>query len=173
EHFYYVCAASDKEAVLARILSFENPESAIIFCNTKADVRFITAYLSKRDFNIDQISGDLPQAAREKAIAKIKAGKLRFLVATDVAARGIDISDLAYVINYTTSDSPEVYVHRTGRTRRWKSSTSRSVASRRATARPARRIPGAIGKAPRRSARSHSDIRMSTARAHSSASLSK
>jgi ATP-dependent RNA helicase DeaD len=117
-HYYYVCAASDKEAALARILEYENPESAIIFCNTKADVRFITAYLAKRDFNIDQISGDLAQSAREKAIAKIKAGKLRFLVATDVAARGIDISDLAYVINYTTSDSPEVYVHRTGRTGR-------------------------------------------------------
>ncbi len=117
-HYYYVCAASEKEAVLARILEYENPESAIIFCNTKADVRFITAYLAKRDFNIDQISGDLAQSARERAIAKIKAGKLRFLVATDVAARGIDISDLAYVINYTTSDSPEVYVHRTGRTGR-------------------------------------------------------
>ncbi|MFO0691322.1 MAG: DEAD/DEAH box helicase [Myxococcota bacterium] len=118
EHFYYVCTASEKESVLARILAYEEPDSAIIFCNTKADVRFITAYLAKRDFNVDQISGDLPQSAREKAIAKIKAGKLRFLVATDVAARGIDISDLAYVINYTTSDSPEVYVHRTGRTGR-------------------------------------------------------
>ena len=118
EHYYYVCAASEKEAILARILEYEDPDSAIIFCNTKADVRFITAYLAKRDFNIDQISGDLAQSAREKAIAKIKTGKLRFLVATDVAARGIDISDLAYVINYTTSDSPEVYVHRTGRTGR-------------------------------------------------------
>ena len=96
----------------------EDPPTAIIFCNTKADVRFITAYLSKRGFNIDQISGDLPQSARERAIAKIKQGKLRYLVATDVAARGIDISDLAYVVNYTTSDSPEVYVHRTGRTGR-------------------------------------------------------
>ena len=118
EHFYYVCTASEKESVLARILAYEEPESAIIFCNTKADVRFITAYLAKRDFNVDQISGDLPQSAREKAMNKIKAGNLRFLVATDVAARGIDISDLAYVINYTTSDSPEVYVHRTGRTGR-------------------------------------------------------
>jgi ATP-dependent RNA helicase DeaD len=118
EHFFYMCAAAEKEAVLARIMKYENPRSAIIFCNTKADVRFITAYLSKRGFNIDQISGDLQQSAREKAIKKIKSGKLKFLAATDVAARGIDISDLAYVINYTTSDSPEVYVHRTGRTGR-------------------------------------------------------
>ncbi len=118
EHFYYMCTASEKESVLGRILAYEEPESAIIFCNTKADVRFITAYLAKRDFNVDQISGDLPQSAREKAMNKIKAGNLRFLVATDVAARGIDISDLAYVINYTTTDSPEVYEHRTGRTGR-------------------------------------------------------
>jgi ATP-dependent RNA helicase DeaD len=118
DHFYYVCAAAEKESLLVRILKYEDPESAIIFCNTKADVRFITAYLSKRGFNIDQISGDLQQSAREKAIKKIKTGKLRFLVATDVAARGIDISDLAYVINYTTSDTPEIYVHRTGRTGR-------------------------------------------------------
>ena len=118
DHFFYMCPASEKEAVLARILQYEDPDSAIIFCNTKADVRFISAYLGKRGFNIDQISGDLAQSAREKAIGKIKRGKLRFLVATDVAARGIDISDLAYVINYTTSDSPEVYVHRTGRTGR-------------------------------------------------------
>jgi len=117
-HFYYLASASEKEALLARILEYEDPDSAIIFCNTKADVRFITAYLGKRGFNIDQISGDLAQAAREKAMGKIKSGKLRFLVATDVAARGIDISDLAYVINYSTSDSPEVYVHRTGRTGR-------------------------------------------------------
>jgi len=117
-HYYYLAPASEKEALLARIIEYEDPESAIIFCNTKADVRFITAYLAKRGHNVDQISGDLQQSAREKAMGKIKAGKLRYLVATDVAARGIDISDLSYVINYTTSDSPEVYVHRTGRTGR-------------------------------------------------------
>jgi len=118
EHFFYVCAAHEKESVLARILEFEDPESAIIFCNTKADVRYVTGYLQKRSFDADQISGDLSQAAREEALAGIKAGKLRLLVATDVAARGIDISDLSHVISYTSPDSPEVYVHRTGRTGR-------------------------------------------------------
>ncbi len=118
EHFYYVCPAAEKEALLARILEYEDPESAIIFCNTKADVRFVTGYLQKRGFDADQISGDLAQAAREKAMRRIKEGKLRFLVATDVAARGIDISDLSHVISYSTPDSPEVYVHRTGRTGR-------------------------------------------------------
>jgi ATP-dependent RNA helicase DeaD len=118
EHYYYVCSANEKEALLARILEFEDPESAIIFCNTKADVRFITGYLSKRGFNADQISGDLAQPARERALRRIKSGELRFLVATDVAARGIDISDLSHVISYATADAPEVYVHRTGRTGR-------------------------------------------------------
>ncbi len=118
EHFYYVVPAAEKEALLARIIEFEDPESAIIFCNTKGDVRFVTAYLQKRGFDADQISGDLTQVAREKAMNKIKAGKLRFLVATDVAARGIDISDLSHVISYSAPDSPEVYVHRTGRTGR-------------------------------------------------------
>ena len=118
EHFFYVCAASQKESLLARIIEYEAPDSALIFCNTKADVRFITSYLQRRNIDADQISGDLTQAAREKAMQRIKAGELRFLVATDVAARGIDISDLSHVISYSTADSPEVYLHRTGRTGR-------------------------------------------------------
>jgi len=118
EHYYYVCTANEKDPLLARLLEYEDPESAIIFCNTKADVRYVTGYLQKRGFNVDQISGDLPQPAREKAIQRIKAGELRYLVATDVAARGIDISDLTHVIGYATSDQPEVYLHRTGRTGR-------------------------------------------------------
>jgi ATP-dependent RNA helicase DeaD len=118
EHFYYVCTAHGKEKVLAQVLEYEDPDSAIIFCNTKADVRYVTGYLSKRGMDADQISGDLNQSAREQAIARIKAGKLRFLVATDVAARGLDISDLSHVISYATPESPEVYVHRTGRTGR-------------------------------------------------------
>jgi ATP-dependent RNA helicase DeaD len=118
EHFFYLVTAQQKEAMLARIIEYEDPESAIIFCNTKADVRYLTGYLQKRDFDCDQISGDLSQPAREAAIKRIKEGTLRFLIATDVAARGIDISDLSHVISYATADSPEVYVHRTGRTGR-------------------------------------------------------
>jgi ATP-dependent RNA helicase DeaD len=118
EHFFYVCTAQEKENVLARILEYEAPESAIIFCNTKADVRYVTSFLQKREIDADQISGDLNQAAREQAIRRIKAGELRFLVATDVAARGLDISDLSHVISYAAPESPEVYVHRTGRTGR-------------------------------------------------------
>ncbi|HEY5658487.1 MAG TPA: DEAD/DEAH box helicase [Myxococcota bacterium] len=118
EHYFVVTTAQEKEANLQRILEYEDPESAIIFCNTKDDVRFVTAYLQRRGFDADQISGDLSQAAREQAMARIKSGALRFLVATDVAARGIDISDLTHVIGYSSPESPEVYLHRTGRTGR-------------------------------------------------------
>jgi len=118
EHFFVVTTAQEKEANLIRILEYEDPESAIVFCNTKDDVRYVTGFLQRRGFDADQISGDLTQSARELAMGRIKAGKLRVLVATDVAARGIDISDLSMVISYATPESPEVYVHRTGRTGR-------------------------------------------------------
>jgi ATP-dependent RNA helicase DeaD len=118
EHFFVLTTAQEKDATLTRVIEDEDPESAIIFCNTKDDVRFVTAYLQRRGFDADQISGDLSQAARELAMARIKEGKLRFLVATDVAARGIDISDLTHVISYSAPQSPEVYIHRTGRTGR-------------------------------------------------------
>ncbi|MCL4685941.1 DEAD/DEAH box helicase [Myxococcota bacterium] len=118
EHYFYLVSAQEKEQALVRILEYEDPESAIIFCNTKDNVRYVTTFLQRRGFDADQISGDLAQAARERAMARIKAGELRFLVATDVAARGIDISDLTCVIGYTAPDSPESYVHRTGRTGR-------------------------------------------------------
>lgn len=118
EHYWYLVTAQEKERALIRILEYEDPEAALIFCNTKDDVRYVTAVLQKRGFAADQISGDLAQAARERSMAKIKSGEIRFLVATDVAARGIDISDLPCVIGYTAPDSPETYVHRTGRTGR-------------------------------------------------------
>jgi ATP-dependent RNA helicase DeaD len=118
EHSFVVTTAQEKDANLQRLLEYYDSESAIVFCNTKSDVRYVTAFLQRNGFDADQISGDLAQAAREQAMGRIKAGNLRILVATDVAARGIDISDLGLVIGYTAPDSPEVYVHRTGRTGR-------------------------------------------------------
>jgi len=118
EHSFVVTTAQEKDANLIKILELEDPESAIIFCNTKDDVRFVTNYLQRHGFDADQISGDLTQVAREQVMKRIKAGELRFLVATDVAARGIDISQLSHVISYSAPASPDVYVHRTGRTGR-------------------------------------------------------
>ena len=118
EHYHYIVTAQEKDAVLARILEFEDPESAIIFCNTRDDVRFVSGYLKRRGVDADMIQGDMSQAAREQVMKRIKSGELRYLVATDVAARGIDISDLSHVIAYAAPDSPESYLHRTGRTGR-------------------------------------------------------
>lgn len=118
EHQFIQCRQNDKVATLAKLFLLDRPESAIIFCNTKADVHFVATRLKQLGFNASEISGDLSQAAREKALHKLRAGKLQFLVATDVAARGIDISGLPMVVSYATPDSPEVYVHRTGRTGR-------------------------------------------------------
>ena len=118
EHFHYVVSAQEKEAMLLRIIQFEQPESALIFCNTRDDVRYISRYLQRNDLDADMIQGEMTQVAREKVMARIKAGDLKYLVATDVAARGIDISNLSHVISYTAPDSPEIYLHRTGRTGR-------------------------------------------------------
>jgi ATP-dependent RNA helicase DeaD len=118
EHYHYIVSAQEKESVLLHILQYEEPDSAILFCNTRDDVRYLTRYLQRNDLDADMIQGDMSQAAREKVMRRIKAGDLRFLVATDVAARGIDISDLSHVISYTSPNSPELYLHRTGRTGR-------------------------------------------------------
>jgi ATP-dependent RNA helicase DeaD len=116
-HFVYMIAA-EKIASLARILEIENPESAVIFCNTKDETQAVAEALSSRGFDADWLNGDLPQGEREEVMRRTKEGRLRFLVATDVAARGIDISHLTHVINHDFPQDAETYVHRTGRTGR-------------------------------------------------------
>jgi ATP-dependent RNA helicase DeaD len=130
EHLHYVVPAQGKDAALLRIIEHEDPDSAIIFCNTRDDVRYLSALLRRNGLDADMIQGDMSQVAREQVMGRIKSGELRFLVATDVAARGIDISDLSHVIGYTTPDAPEVYLHRTGRTgRAGKAGTAISLVS--------------------------------------------
>ena len=130
EHWHYIVQASQKETALLRILRFEDPDSALIFCNTRDDTRFVSAFLRRHEIDADMIQGEMSQAAREAVMRRIKAGELRILVATDVAARGIDISDLSHVISFTSPDSPEVYLHRTGRTgRAGKAGTAISLVS--------------------------------------------
>jgi ATP-dependent RNA helicase DeaD len=130
EHYHYIVPAQEKDAILLRIIEYENPDSAIIFCNTRDDVRFISAFLQRNHLDADMIQGEMTQASREAVMKRIKAGELRFLVATDVAARGIDISDLSHVIAYTAHESPEIYLHRTGRTgRAGKTGTALSLVS--------------------------------------------
>jgi ATP-dependent RNA helicase DeaD len=118
EHVYYLVPGMGKERSLVRIIEAENPVSAIIFCNTKATVHFVSVVLKRFGYDADELSSELTQKAREKVMARIKGGLLRFLVATDVAARGIDIPDLSHVIQYEPPEDPEAYVHRAGRTGR-------------------------------------------------------
>jgi ATP-dependent RNA helicase DeaD len=118
EHRYYRVDRMAKDRILVRLIEMENPESAIIFANTKRDVEFLGTFLKNYGYDADSISGDLSQKAREKVMKKIRDGRLRFLVATDVAARGIDITDLSHVIQYDIPQDHEYYVHRAGRTAR-------------------------------------------------------
>jgi ATP-dependent RNA helicase DeaD len=116
-HFVYF-VMQDKGDTLVRMLEVEDPESALIFCNTKDETERVASMLQRAGYDADWLNGDLPQSEREKVMTRSKEGKLRFLVATDVAARGIDISHLTHVINNDFPASTEVYVHRTGRTGR-------------------------------------------------------
>jgi ATP-dependent RNA helicase DeaD len=122
EHLYYVVPGMRKERSLVRIIEIENPASAIIFCNTKDTVHYLSVVLKRFGYDADELSSDLAQSAREKVMARVKRGSLRFLVATDVAARGIDIPDLSHVIQYEPPEDPEAYIHRAGRTGRMGSS---------------------------------------------------
>jgi ATP-dependent RNA helicase DeaD len=116
-HFFYM-VLGDKLSALIRVLEVEDPESAIIFCNMKSETETVARHLCAAGFNADWLNGDLPQRDREQIMKRTREGKLRYMVATDVAARGIDISHLTHVINYGFPESAEQYVHRTGRTGR-------------------------------------------------------
>ncbi len=118
QHLYCLCKAMDKDRALIRLIEKENPASAIIFCNTKANVHYVTEVLKGFGYNADELSADLSQSKRERVLAKMSSGSLRFLVATDVAARGIDIPALSHVFLYEPPGDHEIYIHRAGRTGR-------------------------------------------------------
>ena len=118
EHVYYLVPGMQRERSLVRIIEVENPVSAIVFCNTKSTVHYVSVVLKRFGYDADELSSDLAQGARERVMGRVKKGTLRFLVATDVAARGIDIPDLSHVIQYEPPEDPELYVHRAGRTGR-------------------------------------------------------
>ena len=115
---YYLVKPMDKDWVLERLLELEEPESALIFANTKREVSYLNEFLSNKGYDIDEMSGDLSQRKREQALDRLREGKLRLLVATDVAARGIDVSDLSHVFIYDVPQDHEYIIHRSGRTAR-------------------------------------------------------
>lgn len=118
EHIFYQVPAMDKDRCLVRLIEVENPASAIIFCNTKDRVRYVALVLQRFGYDADDLSADLSQKERERVLERVRQGTLRFLVATDVAARGLDIPELSHVIQYEVPEDPEGYIHRSGRTGR-------------------------------------------------------
>ncbi|MBN1827266.1 MAG: DEAD/DEAH box helicase [Candidatus Eisenbacteria bacterium] len=117
-HIFYEVPRMEKDRAIVRIIEVENPDSAIIFCNTKANVSLVATVLGRFGYDADQLSSDLTQNARDRVLARVYEKKLRFLVATDVAARGIDIERLSHVFLYDFPEDRESYIHRTGRTGR-------------------------------------------------------
>lgn len=118
EQRYYLINEREKTAVLTRLFEMEEISSALIFVRTRAGTGDLANELSTRGFAAEALNGDLNQDARERTLNRFRAGQVKVLVATDVAARGLDIEDISHVFNYDLPDDPEVYVHRIGRTGR-------------------------------------------------------
>ena len=118
EHYYYMVKEEDRYAALKRIADFNPDIYAIVFCKTREETQKITDALQKDGYDADALHGDLSQAQRDHVMERFKRHALHMLVATDVAARGIDVSDLTHVINYNLPQEIELYTHRSGRTGR-------------------------------------------------------
>ncbi|WP_277500902.1 MULTISPECIES: DEAD/DEAH box helicase [unclassified Nocardioides] len=116
--FVYQAHDLDKPEIIGRILQAEVSDKVIVFTRTKRQAQRVADDLAERGFAASPLHGDMAQAAREKALAKFREDKLRVLVATDVAARGIDVAGVSHVINYTCPEDDKTYVHRIGRTGR-------------------------------------------------------
>lgn len=118
EQFAYRAHALDKSELVSRILQAEGRGATMIFTRTKRTAQKVSDELAERGFKVDAVHGDLGQGAREKALKSFRTGAVDVLVATDVAARGIDIDDVTHVINYQCPEDEQAYVHRIGRTGR-------------------------------------------------------
>lgn len=117
-HSYINVEEAAKEKILLDLLTIENPDACIIFCNTKDVVDGVVRHLDKADLPIDKLHGGMDQDDRLDVMNEFRSGKLRYLAATDVAARGIDIDNVTHVVNYDVPFEKESYTHRTGRTGR-------------------------------------------------------
>ncbi len=118
EHEYYIVRARDKYAAFKRIVDFNPDIFGIVFCRTKIETQDIAEALIKDGYNADSLHGDLSQQQRDKVMKRYRERSLQLLIATDVAARGIDVNDVTHVINYSLPDELENYTHRSGRTAR-------------------------------------------------------
>jgi ATP-dependent RNA helicase DeaD len=111
----YVVPRSHKAAALGRVLDMEQPTAAIVFCRTRAEVDELTASLNGRGFRAEALHGGIDQEGRSRVVERLKGGTTELVVATDVAARGLDVETLTHVVNYDLPSAPEAYVHRIGR----------------------------------------------------------
>lgn len=118
EQYYYEVTQKNKEDVLARLLDMYNPKLSLVFCNTKKQVDELTSALQGRGYFAEGLHGDLKQQQRDRVMNSFRNGKTEILVATDVAARGIDVDNVEAVFNYDVPQDDEYYVHRIGRTGR-------------------------------------------------------
>jgi ATP-dependent RNA helicase DeaD len=118
EQSFYVVDEHERDDALIRLYDFKNPEKSIIFCRTKKEVDRLSTFLVSLGYSAKGLHGDMEQRQREEAINAFKKGKLEVLIATDVAARGLDVNDVSHVFNYHLPFDSESYVHRIGRTGR-------------------------------------------------------
>ncbi|MDD5070042.1 MAG: DEAD/DEAH box helicase [Candidatus Omnitrophica bacterium] len=118
DQIYFEVSHSDKLEALCRIIDSEEVFFGLVFCRTKVDVDNVAKKLSDRGYDCDGLHGDISQHQRERILDKFRAKRINVLIATDVAARGIDINDLTHVINFSLPQNPESYIHRIGRTGR-------------------------------------------------------
>lgn len=118
KHAYYIVQARDRYLALKRIADMNPDIYGIIFCRTRAETKEVAEWLIKDGYNADALHGDLSQAQRDHVMNRFRLKSMQMLVATDVAARGLDVNDLTHVINYNLPDDIEVYTHRSGRTGR-------------------------------------------------------
>ena len=118
EQRYYLVREGDKLALVTRLFEVDDIASALIFVRTRANSSDLANTLSTRGFPAEALNGDLSQEARERTLGRFRQGLVKVLVATDVAARGLDIDDISHVFNYHLPEDPEVFVHRIGRTGR-------------------------------------------------------
>jgi ATP-dependent RNA helicase DeaD len=118
EHHYYVCRSEDRYDALKRVVDANPGIYGLVFCRTKNDTKEIAEQMIRDGYNADALHGDLAQSDRDRVMNRFRERNLQLLIATDVAARGIDVSEISHVINYGLPDETETYTHRSGRTGR-------------------------------------------------------
>src|SRR5690606_1692458 len=111
----YLVARSHKPAALGRLLDIEAPAAAIVFCRTREEVDQLTETLNGRGYRAEALHGGMGQEQRDRVMGRLRAGTADLLIATDVAARGLDVEHLTHVVNYSVPSAPETYIHRIGR----------------------------------------------------------